>query len=197
VAPSSSGSDPNEPTDDAGRVRRLAELLWQRVERVRERAEREAQRLAQLVDAYGDSLGRPPLEAPAGSGESGELEEFRSPQVPETEEPASASESSANEEGEERNKTAIATADGVEQREALATDILEVFREKRSSKLRSGGHERVIRLAIYDLAVGRFGKQPDFGLLKRPHDRFDQLRHEFFEIFFAHAHHLAPDAGSG
>ena len=94
------------------------------------------------------------MEAPAGSGESGELEEFRSPQVPETEEPASASESSANEEGEERNKTAIATADGVEQREALATDILEVFREKRSSKLRSGGHERVIRLAIYDLAVG-------------------------------------------
>ena len=58
VVPSSAGTDPNQPTDDPGRVRHLAELLWQRVERVRERAEAETRRLAQLVDAYGDALGR-------------------------------------------------------------------------------------------------------------------------------------------
>ena len=84
-----------------------------------------------------------------------------------------------------------------DQPERLATEILETFREKGSGKLRKGGHERVIRLAIYDLAVGRFGKQDDFELLKRTHDRFDQLHHEFFEVFFSQFHQARPDAGSG
>lgn len=75
----------------------------------------------------------------------------------------------------------------------MATDILETFREKRSGKLRKGGNERGIRLAIYDLAVARFGKQPDFELLKQPNDRFDQLHHEFFEIFFSQFHPERPD----
>ena len=54
VLPPSSGQE-----SDLGRVRRLAELLWERVERVRERAEDEARSLAKRVDAYGDALGRP------------------------------------------------------------------------------------------------------------------------------------------
>ena len=65
--PLAQASSPNEPVDDAGRVRRLAELLWQRVEQVRERAEREAQGLAERLDAYGDALGRPPLGKSAES----------------------------------------------------------------------------------------------------------------------------------
>jgi hypothetical protein len=79
----------------------------------------------------------------------------------------------------------------------LPREILQVFREKRSGKLRKGGNERVIRLAIYDLAVGRFGKRDDFELLKRTHDRFDQLHHEFFQVFFSQFHQARPDAGSG
>jgi len=99
------------------------------------------------------------------------------------------------EEQETREEHSTEGPDRVERREGLASTILEVFREKRSGKLRSGGPERVIRLTVYDLAVARFGKQPDFGLLKLTHDRFNQLHQEFFQTFFAYAQHLAPDAG--
>jgi hypothetical protein len=168
VVPPAAGRDPNQPADDPGRVRRLAELLWARVERVRERADDEARRLAELLDAYGDALGRP---------QSGEF--------PDGVQAAPASAQSAE----------PARAPGEPPPEPLEAEILQVFREKRSGKLRKGGNERVIRLAIYDLAVGRFGKFPDFGLLKLAHDRFDQLHHEFFQILFSQFH--PADAGGG
>jgi hypothetical protein len=202
VLPSSpAGRSPNEPPDDAGRVRKLAELLWGRVERVRARAEGEARRLAQLVDAYGDSLGRP---RPGDSGAPDQSEGSAAATVPEaagapeTPQASEAEEEAAGREsnGMEEQEVSAAVA-ALEERERRAVEILEVFREKKSGRLRRSGRERVIRLAIYDLAVGRFGKQEDFGLLKRPHDRFDQLHEEFFEAFFGYAHHLMPDAGSG
>jgi hypothetical protein len=172
VVPPAAGSDPNQPADDPGRVRRLAELLWGRVERVRERADDEARRLAELLDAYGDALGCPqsgefPGGAQAAPASAQCTEPARAPGEPARASPA----------------------------EPLETQILQIFREKRSGKLRQGGNERVIRLAIYDLAAGRFGKFPDLGLLKLAHDRFDQLHHEFFEILFSQFH--PADAGGG
>ena len=180
VLPPSSGQE-----SDLGRVRRLAELLWERVERVRERAEGEARSLAQRVDAYGDALGRP---SPAESAVSEELEVRR--EQSEARRQKQESWSRQAEDGESRSVES-------DQPERLAAEILETFREKGSGKLRKGGNERVIRLALYDLAVGRFGKQDDFELLKRTHDRFNQLHHEFFEAFFSQFHQARPDAGSG
>jgi hypothetical protein len=200
VVPSSpAGNSPNEPPDDAGRVRHLAELLWGRVERVRERVEAEARRLAQLVDAYGDSLGRPkPGEsgAPDQSEGSASATVPEAAAVPETPHAPEAEEEAAGREpnGMEEQEVSAAVA-ALEQRERRAEEILEVFREKKAGKLRRSGRERETRLEIYDLAMGRFGKQEDFGLLKRPHDRFDQLHEEFFQIFFGYAHHLMPGRG--
>ena len=165
---------------DPGRVWRLAELLWERVERVRERAEGEARSLAQRVDAYGDALGRPLC---------GEAQRF---DTPEARKASAGADFEPSDEREQPTGEAPTKA-----REVLATEVLQVFREKGSGKLRKGGRERVIRLALYDLAVGRFGKQDDFELLKRTHDRFDQLHHEFFEVFFSQFHQARPDAGSG
>jgi hypothetical protein len=172
------------PTDTE-RVRHLAELLWQRVERVRERAESEARRLAKLVDAYGDALSWPRSEEflRAEATESGLASRNLHAEASRGRE-AQAEVAELPEEPEETNPP-----------ETLPTEILQVFREKRSGRLRKGGNERVIRLEIYDLAVSRFGKQPDLELLKRTHDRFDQLHHEFFEVFFSQAH--PADAGSG
>ena len=223
-----------EPVDDAGRVRRLAELLWERVELVRERAEREARRLVELVDAYGDALGRPQVGESAKSEEPEASEEFAAsgprclagrveplaagdgsgpiiraadrgqkvstgssagPRATKRQQAPAAGAPERVEEQETREEQSTEGLDRVERREGLASTILEVFREKRSGKLRSGGPERVIRLTVYDLAVARFGKQPDFGLLKLTHDRFNQLHQEFFQTFFAYAQHLAPDAG--
>ena len=175
VLPPSSGQE-----SDPGRVRRLAELLWERVERVRERAEGEARSLAQRVDAYGDALGRPLC---------GEAQRFDTPE---------ARKASADTDFERSDECEHPTGEApMKAREVLATEVLQVFREKRAGKLRKGGNERVIRLALYDLAVGRFGKQDDFELLKRTHDRFNQLHHEFFEAFFSQFHQARPDAGSG
>ena len=180
VVPSSSGIE--KPTDDPGRVRHLAELLWQRVERVRERADDEARRLAQLLDAYGDALGR----APSGESQAGESQRSA----------ATEAEGTPNDGGPDLSDKREEYAAEAPQA-TLAMEILQLFREKRSGRLRKGGNERVIRLGIYDLAVSRFSKQPDFELLKRTHDRFDQLHHEFFEIFFGQFHPERPDAGSG
>jgi hypothetical protein len=183
---------PEPPVGDAGRLRRLAELLWDRVERVGRRADREASRLAELVEAYGDLLGRPPQPAPAPAlletsaapEASAPRLESSAPSGPDTPEATEASE-------------APDTPPALEQRDELATEVLEVFREKRSAILRSVTHERVIRLALYDLAVERFGPQAEFESLKEKDDRWEQLYHEFFQIFFGYMHRHRPDAGSG
>lgn len=219
--PSSTEEGEKEPADDRGRLRRVAELLWQRVERVRLRADQEARELAQLLDAYGDQLGRPGTDVQAAQASAAAEEP--------TTTPASAAADAINAPTVSPSRGACSAEPWVgqagakigfipspvqglpssvekgpaavglrppDQREAIAVRVLRLFRELKAHHVRSAALERTTRLALYDLAVARFGKRQEFDDLKMPSDRFDQLYHEFFDLFFSQFQ-PRPDGGCG
>jgi hypothetical protein len=73
----------------------------------------------------------------------------------------------------------------VSRRQGVAAKILRLFRQVEEEQVRSVSVCRRARLALYDIAVARFGKRPEWEDLVWPHDRFDQHSSEFLELLFS------------
>jgi hypothetical protein len=94
-------------------------------------------------------------------------------------------------------RLASSAAEDVSRRQGVAAKILKLFREAQDEQLKSASVDRRARLALYDIAVARFGKQEEFEFLAEPRDRMDQLYSEFFQIYWAEVHRITGKEEGG
>jgi hypothetical protein len=81
-------------------------------------------------------------------------------------------------------RLAIRNPQGRVPAQGVAANIPKVFREADDEQLPSAGVCRRVRLALYDIAVARFGEHDEFELLAYPGDRMDEHYSESFEIYW-------------
>jgi hypothetical protein len=80
-------------------------------------------------------------------------------------------------------------------RQNLADRILKLFRQVDDQKRDSIGLNRQARLALHDIAVARYGKQPEFECLIAVNDRTEQIYSEFYKMYWAEVHRILGRGG--
>jgi hypothetical protein len=87
-------------------------------------------------------------------------------------------------------RLASSDPDDEPRRQRVAAQILKLFRQADEKQRQSVSINRRARLAMYDVAVARFGKLPELEFLIRPRDRMEHLYSEFWRLFFAEVHRV-------
>jgi hypothetical protein len=80
-------------------------------------------------------------------------------------------------------------------RQHVADRILKLFRQVDDQKRDSISLNRRARLALHDIAVARYGKQPEFECLIATNDRSEQIYSEFYKMYWAEVHRILGRGG--